>query len=939
MKLRYKLWGLLTLVVSHASFAADGTESIKPYPGDNPLSSHLPLTDYSLSYLKQMFGDVGGMIHSNTAGFFGDFIIGDLFTVFNNWMLTFGVIVLGYIVFVGTLATANDGKAMGENGKSLWIPIRGATAMALLAPPIQGSGYCIAQKIVMFIVISGVAAANAMWEAAVNKLVSADTIKAVIEQQPSLSNGKLLTPVQAIFQQQVCRSAIRGHGNGNLQVQGAFVQKQNRVPHVAYDTAFFAVIEKKKKWVKWTERLAGAALASADPAAFVGVAAIDVTKNKLSKNDPGNEYQPICGGTWWTIPFINVPVVNVNTQKEDPYDNMYDDPQSQNAKNKVNRSLVLQENVKLQQKIIATVHVMYQGLEHAGAEFNDALYSDNTYKCSTSGLSGDEIKALNEMSPNGKRDTSVGEKYGCFVQAMQDYNTLVTYALVTAHEKELGQKAKDWVANPYVNITHDGAGLSTDTNHEGKNTGNQYVSDPSQFEKHYLSDGKGIDLTHAAQKLRDRIIAQGWANAGSYFYNIVELSTIGELSPVQLNVMPMYIVRKKDFKKMSDSQNGANEYLQHSYHRLSAYYSQELNAGTDSQDQVSARDREKGVFGMMRSRITYDFGDDQLGGTSRIIFDVLTLGMGMIVANWDRVMMTTVLTQTKTTAQSIGLVNPIIALQQLGKTELNEVADIWIQGMDVIGGITLGSTLLAAIPIVGKAGLAIGQGVNTMILWLQSIMAPIAILLFSSGFMLAIWLPFAPYVLSIFCVFGWLLSVIEMMIAAPIVALGILSPEGHDMFGKASPAVTLSLAIFLRPMLMVFGFIAGMVGIYIASSIVNAGFLHMVASVFHNHLGLLSGVGVITLYTLIMTSLSNKSFGLMTQISERVLRWIGGRDATFDQGEQQALGEVKSGMGDAGKATTDGVSQIQKPGNLDGLQNQLAKGASKGSDDEGGGGG
>ena len=836
---------------------------------------------------------MGGMIHSNASGFFGDFIIGDLFGVLNTWMLTFAVLVLMYIVFVGTLSTANDGKAMGEKGHSLWIPVRGAISIAMLAPA-HISGYCIAQKLVMFIVLAGVAGANAMWSHAVDKLVSQDVVKALISQQPSFANGKLLVPVEAMFEQQACRSALRKkHGNGDLERQGPYYVYQGRIPNVETDTAFYSIFKKDNKK---NDKNAGQKIGSAVMTGW------HKAKNTVTGKDPGDEYKPICGGIWWSIPFMKVPIMT-KTTVVDAQAATDDQPGSPNGDPVMQNSFTFQENVALQQKIESVVAMMYNELSYAGKYFSDQIDENSDSQngaiiCNT----GASSETINANLPG--RDSSIGAKYGCFVQAMADYNMLINQTLTNARNNQFGKKAKDYIANPYVlsggNLERDGDNTA-DQNSDDYGSGNSYIdpSDPNNPDdqgdpdKKYLN--KGINPTHPIALLRQHIINQGWANAGSYFYNIVELSSAGVLSPLQLNVTPMYVVTKKDHKSLQDIQESVQDYLSRSYSSLSRYYNQELNVDNPDPHAVA-----KAKAQQIRSQINYDFGDEELTGLSRMILDIVTLGMAQVVANWDRSLLSTVLIDRASTSQSVGLVSPIIALQELGKSEIDQVQQIWITGMQVIGGITIGT---ATLDFFGSsAGTAIGQGVNSMISWLQSIMSPVAMLLYGSGFMLSIWLPFAPYILSIFCVFGWLLSVIEMMVAAPIIALGVLSPEGHDIFGKASPAVMLSLGIFLRPMLMIFGFVVGLVAIYIASNIVNAGFLHMVHSVFHNHLTLLSAIGVITMYTLVMTSLANKSFGLMTQISERVLRWIGGRDATFDQGELTSLKDVEGGVKGAGEA-------------------------------------
>src|SRR3990167_2103914 len=95
-------------------------------------------------------------------------------------------------------------------------------------------------------------------------------------------------------------------------------------------------------------------------------------------------------------------------------------------------------------------------------------------------------------------------------------------------------------------------------------------------------------------------------------------------------------------------------------------------------------------------------------------------------------------------------------------------------------------------------------------------------LLIAYGALLGVYIPLIPYVIFTFGVIGWMTSVIEAMVAGPLVALGILSPSGqHELLGKAEPALMLIFNIFLRPELMVFGLIFAMLLASVLVSLVN----------------------------------------------------------------------------------------------------------------------
>lgn len=114
--------------------------------------------DLSMWYLGNIFGSdlVPGQNVPNIM------LLSNLFGVFNQVVLAVGLIIVVYTFFTGTLNTAAEGKAMGEKWHSLWIPIRIATGVGMLIPK-AGSGYCMAQYIVMWLTIQGIGAADSVW--------------------------------------------------------------------------------------------------------------------------------------------------------------------------------------------------------------------------------------------------------------------------------------------------------------------------------------------------------------------------------------------------------------------------------------------------------------------------------------------------------------------------------------------------------------------------------------------------------------------------------------------------------------------------------------------------------------------------------------------------------------------------------------------------------
>lgn len=139
---------ILLLVGSTAMAASSDFPSIfQPVPDD-----------LSMWYLGNIFGSdlMPGSNVPNTL------LLSKLFGIFNQVVLAVGLVIVVYFFFTGTLSTAAEGKAMGEKWHSIWIPIRIAGGIGMLIPK-AGSGYCMAQYVVIWLAIQGIGAADSVW--------------------------------------------------------------------------------------------------------------------------------------------------------------------------------------------------------------------------------------------------------------------------------------------------------------------------------------------------------------------------------------------------------------------------------------------------------------------------------------------------------------------------------------------------------------------------------------------------------------------------------------------------------------------------------------------------------------------------------------------------------------------------------------------------------
>ncbi|MCF6807275.1 DotA/TraY family protein [Thiotrichales bacterium 19S9-12] len=265
--------------------------------------------------------------------------------------------------------------------------------------------------------------------------------------------------------------------------------------------------------------------------------------------------------------------------------------------------------------------------------------------------------------------------------------------------------------------------------------------------------------------------------------------------------------------------------------------------------------------------------------------------------------------------QSVGLsliegsINSMMGVFGNAKGELDKIRrDALIQSSATMAA-TLGLSAAAAI---GSANV-LGTGTNTYALYTATQNALYAGLMYRTTMQLAsfslsmMWLPLVIFVLSTMFTIGvsfslviplipfmlfwagktaWLLLVIEAMVAAPFVALGMVYPEGHQVFGKSQPAIDIVLGLVLRPVFMILGMIFGIGLTYVVIEYSAVGF-HAIIDAMLSLMPVPDGSdsatyarGVLAcltifLYATFLTLAFGKCFSLIYVIPDKVLSWIG----------------------------------------------------------------
>ncbi|HJN37796.1 MAG TPA: DotA/TraY family protein [Gammaproteobacteria bacterium] len=283
----------------------------------------------------------------------------------------------------------------------------------------------------------------------------------------------------------------------------------------------------------------------------------------------------------------------------------------------------------------------------------------------------------------------------------------------------------------------------------------------------------------------------------------------------------------------------------------------------------------------------------------------------------------------------------------------------WIAGIEVVSGIAQAlvpiPAVAGAINIVGN----IGQSIVRMLFELDKaamelflpLGSALMTVVFTTGVVLAVYVPFMPFLLFLFGAIGWIIAVIEAMVAAPLVAMGVTHPEGHDLLGKAEQALMLLLGIFVRPILMIIGLFFAIVLANISMKLLNLGFVFSLVSFYETldtaakdisgdavlgFVYVVSTTGVLTVYAYVVMAILEQVFSLIYQIPDRILRWIGGpQEGAGAAGQmlQQVKGKVSDTASQTGSAAGSSVQAPQvSPG-------QVSSGGGGGEGEGGGGGG
>lgn len=214
--------------------------------------------------------------------------------------------------------------------------------------------------------------------------------------------------------------------------------------------------------------------------------------------------------------------------------------------------------------------------------------------------------------------------------------------------------------------------------------------------------------------------------------------------------------------------------------------------------------------------------------------------------------------------------------------------------------------------MLSKAAQAAFKGNSKLIGWAKSLadigqqFAPLLIglgvLTFVPGFLLFYLLPALPFINFGLGIITWLMSLLQAVIAIPIIAIAHLTPQGEGLPSqRAFGAYLMILQIFLRPIMMV-------IGLFVAVLLINTG-LTFASLVFIDSTntsmigtGIMDKLVYFALYTSVCYGIVHAATTAIDQFPIRATSWIGGGSVDQDHHHGNSIGGLIAGQTIMGKA-------------------------------------
>ena len=251
-------------------------------------------------------------------------------------------------------------------------------------------------------------------------------------------------------------------------------------------------------------------------------------------------------------------------------------------------------------------------------------------------------------------------------------------------------------------------------------------------------------------------------------------------------------------------------------------------------------------------------------------------------------------------------IHPLAALSAIGKSLVE--SSLRNLAISFGAGFAGGMANIMGSEVLGKLGSAVSG------FFMQVAMMGLGI-----GFLLFYVLPFLPFIYFFFAVGGWVKSIFEAMVGVPLWALAHIRIDGNGLPGDAAMGgYYLILEIFLRPIMIIFGFVGSII-IFSAQVELLQEIWQLVTSNVAGYdescktsgtcpaagltgatqylRGAIDTLFFTVIFTIIVYMIGMSSFKLVDMVPNHILRWMGANVTSFgDQSQDPAENLTRNAM-------------------------------------------
>lgn len=250
-------------------------------------------------------------------------------------------------------------------------------------------------------------------------------------------------------------------------------------------------------------------------------------------------------------------------------------------------------------------------------------------------------------------------------------------------------------------------------------------------------------------------------------------------------------------------------------------------------------------------------------------------------------------------------IHPMAVLSSVGRS----IIDSSIRNIAISVGAGFGGGLME---ILGEKY----AGMKSILGAVSSFSMTIGTIALSAGFVLFYVIPLMPFIYFFFAVAGWVKSILEAMVGLPLWALAHIRIDGDGLPGEAAmQGYWLIFEIFLRPILILFGFLAAILFFSAQVQILNeiwdiatdnvAAFnpdqlaaqqaqlsaIDYLKSIEHSR-GIVDKFFYTVMFAIVTYMIGTASFKMIDQVPNFITRWAGAQVETFNDNR----GDVAEGL-------------------------------------------